>query len=175
MRGRGGGGRKKMRGRVGEEKKRGGGGEERVRRRGKDGATKDFLLLGNQGLSLGAHVRRGLLPYLPARPWATKGVASGLMCTMLDSWICSLVVHRLPATRRCDSNTVCKMFRIIFPYCPLSQSRKIKKSRFVVFCVVHRFVGSAFLPNGHMGGQMCLPMADRREGCHKWGNNPGSL
>ena len=42
-----GGGRKKMRGRVGEEKKRSGGGEERVRRSGKDGATKDFLLLGN--------------------------------------------------------------------------------------------------------------------------------
>ena len=36
-----------MTGRVGKEKEKSGGGEERVRRRGKDGATKGFLLLGN--------------------------------------------------------------------------------------------------------------------------------
>ena len=59
----------------------------------------------------------------------------GLMCAMPDNWICSLVVHCLPATRRCDSQPVCKNGRIIFPYCPLSQSRKIKKSCFVGFCV----------------------------------------
>ena len=99
------------------------------------------------------------MPYLSACPWAPKDFLSGLMCAMPDKWICSLVVHCLPATRRCDSHTVCKKFRIIFPYCPLSQSRKIKKSRFVVFCVVHRLVGSAFLSNGYMGG-----LASRRAG-----------
>ena len=67
-----------MRGRGGEkeDERTSGGGEqeeERMRRgegeeEGKDGATKDFLLLGNKRLSRGAHVRRGPLPYFPARP-----------------------------------------------------------------------------------------------------------
>ena len=36
-----------MTGRVGKEKERSGGGEERARRKGKDGAAKGVLLLGN--------------------------------------------------------------------------------------------------------------------------------
>ena len=57
------------------------------------------------------------------------------------------------------SHSALRLLRTIFPYCPLSQSRKIKKSRFVVFSVVHRLVGSAFLSNGYMGG-----LASRRAG-----------
>ena len=64
---------------------------------------------------------QGPLALSPCAPRATKDFLLGLMCAVPDNWICSLAVHCLPATRRCDPHPVCKKNQNRFPptvHCP---------------------------------------------------------